>query len=209
MDKREIASSFTGKRTPRLDENQAELGVLVLAVGLEVLADGNGLLDQHVEILGDLGGEAWKRSESAMNQLGQIYRALQLQDGAAVDMRFQPGRAIVPLLLRMRRTLLPVTTLVWAIPWLSLRTSPILRTSACNSDISSWTRLVLLGGSGTLPGELADLLNDLLGRGLELLFVSRESSPVAGANVPMPGECGSREPRSLICPFRWSEDDPF
>ena len=28
-----------------LDENQAELGVLVLAVALEVLADGNGLAD--------------------------------------------------------------------------------------------------------------------------------------------------------------------
>ena len=28
-----------------LDENQAELAVLVLAVALEVLADGNGLVD--------------------------------------------------------------------------------------------------------------------------------------------------------------------
>jgi hypothetical protein len=63
-----------------LDKNQAELGVLVLAVALEVLADGNGLvvvsivrpcgcarpvvcgcthlLDEHVKVLGDLGGEA-------------------------------------------------------------------------------------------------------------------------------------------------------
>lgn len=31
-----------------LDQNKAELGVLVLAVALKVLADGNGLLDQHV-----------------------------------------------------------------------------------------------------------------------------------------------------------------
>ena len=35
-----------------------QLGVLVLAVGGKVLADGNGLLDEHVEVLGDLGGEA-------------------------------------------------------------------------------------------------------------------------------------------------------
>lgn len=35
-----------------------QLGVLVLAVGGEVLADGNSLLDEHVEVLGDLGGEA-------------------------------------------------------------------------------------------------------------------------------------------------------
>ena len=41
----------------RLDENEAELGVLVLAVGLEVLADGDGLLDKVPEILGDRGRE--------------------------------------------------------------------------------------------------------------------------------------------------------
>ena len=67
-----------------LDENQAELGVLVLAVALEVLADGDGLadvskirpcgfarpivygcthlLDKHVKVLGDLGGEACVKS---------------------------------------------------------------------------------------------------------------------------------------------------
>ena len=41
-----------------LDENEAELGVAVLAVGLKVLADGNGLLDQQVEVLWDVGAEA-------------------------------------------------------------------------------------------------------------------------------------------------------
>ena len=41
-----------------LDENQTELAVLVLAVTLEVLADGDGLLDEVVQILGELGGEA-------------------------------------------------------------------------------------------------------------------------------------------------------
>jgi hypothetical protein len=35
-----------------------QLAVLVLAVGAQVLADGNSLLDEHVEVLGDLGGEA-------------------------------------------------------------------------------------------------------------------------------------------------------
>jgi hypothetical protein len=33
-----------------LDENEAEFGVLVLAVALEMLADGDGLLDEHVKI---------------------------------------------------------------------------------------------------------------------------------------------------------------
>jgi hypothetical protein len=64
----------------RLDQNQAELGVLVLAVALKVLADGNGLkgfslsnnfhrlqlslavgtnlLDQHVQVLRNIGGKA-------------------------------------------------------------------------------------------------------------------------------------------------------
>lgn len=46
-----------------------QLGVLILAVGGQVLADGDSLLDQHVEILGDLRGKACgKRSLSAMNQ---------------------------------------------------------------------------------------------------------------------------------------------
>jgi hypothetical protein len=35
-----------------------QLSVLVLAVGGKVLADSNGLLDEHVEVLWDLGGEA-------------------------------------------------------------------------------------------------------------------------------------------------------
>jgi len=42
----------------RLDKNHAELGVTVTTVALEVLADRDGLLDEVVEVLGDLGGEA-------------------------------------------------------------------------------------------------------------------------------------------------------
>ena len=37
----------------RLDENEAELAVLVLSVALEVLADGDGLLDKHCIVLVD------------------------------------------------------------------------------------------------------------------------------------------------------------
>ena len=40
-----------------LDENKAELGVLVLAVDLKVLADGDRLFDKVPEILGDLGSK--------------------------------------------------------------------------------------------------------------------------------------------------------
>ncbi len=43
---------------PRRYRANVQLGVLVLAVGGKVLADGNSLLDEHVEVLGDLGGEA-------------------------------------------------------------------------------------------------------------------------------------------------------
>ena len=42
----------------RLDEDETELGVLVLAVLLEVLAHTDGLLDKAVQILRDGGGEA-------------------------------------------------------------------------------------------------------------------------------------------------------
>ena len=34
-----------------LDQNQTELGVTVLSVALQVLSDGDGLLDQEVHIL--------------------------------------------------------------------------------------------------------------------------------------------------------------
>jgi len=58
--RRELASGLvvTGKTVDTgLDQNEAELSIAILAVALEVLADGDGLLDQVVEILGDLGGE--------------------------------------------------------------------------------------------------------------------------------------------------------
>ena len=42
----------------RLDQNEAELRVGVVAVALEVLANGDSLLDQVVEVLRDLGGKA-------------------------------------------------------------------------------------------------------------------------------------------------------
>lgn len=38
----------------RLDQNQSELGVLVLSVGVQVLSDSNSLLDQEVQVLWDL-----------------------------------------------------------------------------------------------------------------------------------------------------------
>ena len=37
---------------PGLDQNQPELGILVLPVPLQVLADGHGLLDEEVHVLG-------------------------------------------------------------------------------------------------------------------------------------------------------------
>ena len=41
-----------------LDQNETELGVAVLAIALEMLAHGDGLLDDLVQILGDLGRKA-------------------------------------------------------------------------------------------------------------------------------------------------------
>ena len=41
-----------------LDENESELGVLVLSVLLEVLPDIDGLLDEEVQVLWDLRGES-------------------------------------------------------------------------------------------------------------------------------------------------------
>jgi len=47
---------------PGLDENEAELAVLVLAVALKVLSHGDSLLDKHVEIFRNLWCEAFSLS---------------------------------------------------------------------------------------------------------------------------------------------------
>jgi hypothetical protein len=57
---RELTSGLvvTGKTVDTgLDKNQTELGVLVLAVTLKMLANGNSLLDELVQILRDLRSE--------------------------------------------------------------------------------------------------------------------------------------------------------
>ena len=43
---------------PGLDENEAELGVLVFAAPLQVLADGDGFLDEEVDVLWKVGGKS-------------------------------------------------------------------------------------------------------------------------------------------------------
>jgi len=45
---------------PALDQNQPELRVLVLPVPLQVLADGDSLLDEVVKILWDFRCKTWK-----------------------------------------------------------------------------------------------------------------------------------------------------
>jgi len=93
------------------DQNEAELAILILTVALEVLADGDGLLDQHVKVLWDLRGEA----------IG-LEDAEDLVSGDDPDLR---------------------------------------DTVAIPQDNTN------LGRRGALPSELADLLDDLLGRGFE------------------------------------------
>lgn len=40
-----------------LNANKTELGVSILSELLKMLSDGNGLLDEHVQVFGDLGGK--------------------------------------------------------------------------------------------------------------------------------------------------------
>ena len=42
---------------PGLDEDKPKLGILVLAVPLQVLPDADGLLDQVVDVLGEVGSQ--------------------------------------------------------------------------------------------------------------------------------------------------------
>lgn len=61
-----------------LNENEAELGVLVLAVALEVLADRDGLFDEAVQVLGKLGrrsGHLQDAHNLATRDLGHLRNA--------------------------------------------------------------------------------------------------------------------------------------
>jgi hypothetical protein len=59
------------------DEDEAELRVLVLAVGLEVFADRDGFLYKVPEVFWDLWGEACNRSEDCgEGKKGMILGAL-------------------------------------------------------------------------------------------------------------------------------------
>lgn len=74
-----------------LDENKAELGILVLARALKVLADGHSLLDEVVQILRDLRSQTFRAESDGSKELW--------------------SKDIVPLAFRIRRILLPVTDL--------------------------------------------------------------------------------------------------
>ena len=43
---------------PGLDENEAELGVLVLAAPLQVLANGDSFLDEEIDVFWKVGGKS-------------------------------------------------------------------------------------------------------------------------------------------------------
>jgi len=94
-----------------LDQNEAELGVLVLAVALKVLADSDSLLDQHVQVLRKIRGEAAGLEDT--------------QDSVTSD---------------------------------NLDLGDSVGVTEDNTDLRR---------SGTLLGQLADLVNDLLGSGLQ------------------------------------------
>lgn len=76
----------------RLDENKAKLGVLVLAVGLQVLANGDGLLDEVPEVLRDLRGKTWNERGCSKPSIRE-----------ACPPKYAPW------VFKIRRILLPVT----------------------------------------------------------------------------------------------------
>ena len=57
---------------PRLDEDEPELAVLVLPVLLHMLANADGLLDEVVEVLGNIGSEALDLQDSQDLVTGEV-----------------------------------------------------------------------------------------------------------------------------------------
>ena len=60
-----------------LDQNQTELGVAVLSVALQVLSDGDGLLDQEVHILRKRRSQSWPLSPNKQ-RLPFFFRILRI-----------------------------------------------------------------------------------------------------------------------------------
>ena len=98
------------------NKDEAEFRVLVLAVGLEVFANCNGLFHEVPEVFWDVGCEAYQRTFSEAAQ------------GSGSSRRKREGgeeKGDVPCPLRIRRILLPVTKRTWGMPCESRRVTPI------------------------------------------------------------------------------------
>lgn len=113
------------------DKNEAVLGVFILAVTLQMLTDGDGLLDQEVQVLRNGGAKTYQK----MNQYLQSKKLI----------------VFIPLARRIRMILLPVKFLTCPIPWESRRRIPIwdgvkpflanLTTSSLTSSVEVFNQL--------------------------------------------------------------------
>jgi hypothetical protein len=64
----------------RLDQDEPELGILILPVTLQMLADGNGLLDKAVQVLGNGGSKTWTRMEACELSRLAIRKIIQVSE---------------------------------------------------------------------------------------------------------------------------------
>ena len=53
---------------PALNKDQPELGIFVLSVSLQMLADGNSLLDKVVQILRNFRGKTYRNNKITVNK---------------------------------------------------------------------------------------------------------------------------------------------
>jgi len=56
---------------PRFDQDETELGVLVLAVGLQVFANGNRLFDEVPEVLRDGWAKSYPQTKGILQQMSK------------------------------------------------------------------------------------------------------------------------------------------
>ena len=56
---------------PRFDQDETELGVLVLAVGLQVFANGNRLFDEVPEVLRDGWAKSYPQTKGIIRQMSK------------------------------------------------------------------------------------------------------------------------------------------
>jgi hypothetical protein len=107
----------------RLNQNKTELGVLVLAINFQMLANGDRLFDEVPKVLRDGWAKSCPQTKGMCTM--QELRVEMKKKTSMNEYTERINSKSAPWDLRIRRILFPVTKRTWGIPCESRRVTPI------------------------------------------------------------------------------------